>query len=195
MGRFLAMAAMGLVAFSGPAAAAEGEGPGRLTAFVCGVWPAKPRLDVQMMDDTPRESALRDAISAELKADGYSIASDATVRVTFDAEIRRTLDPIRQGYLGRVQANNREQEFQLHLWDNQGDSVIGGVQRPSGSTGPNVNHLTVYVQDKTTGQCLWRGEATHPMDGADEVAAVRRLLPFLLRYFGKTVPSTPFLAD
>lgn len=184
-----------LVAFSGTAGAAEGEGPGRLVAFVCGVWPAKPRLDVQLMDDTPREKAMRDAIAAELKTQGYGVASDAPTRLTFEMELSRELDPIRQGYLGKVQANNREQEFQLHLWDNTGDSVLGGVQRPAGSTGPNFNHLTVYVQEKTTGQCLWRAEVSHPMEGTNEVEAVRRLLPVVLRHIGKPVPPTAFSID
>ena len=105
------------------------------------------------------------------------------------------LDPIRQGYLGKVQATNREQEFQLHLWDNNGDSVLGGVQRPSSATGPNTNRLTIYIQDKTSGQCLWRGEVSHPMEGNNEVEAVRRLLPVVLRHIGKSVPPTAFSID
>ena len=184
-----------LVALSGAASAAEGDGPGRLAAFVCGVWPAKPRLDVQLMDDTARDKAVRDAIAAELRTEGYGVASDAPTRLTFEVELSRELDPIRQGYLGKVQATNRDQEFQLHLWDSKGDSVLGGVQRPAGSTGPNTNRLTLYVQDKATGQCLWRGEVIHPMEGTNEVQAVRRLLPIVLRHIGKTVPSTAFSID
>jgi len=189
------MAVVALIALSGAVSAAEGEGPGRLVAYVCGVWPAKPRLDVQMMDDTPREKAMRDAIAAQLVAEGYGVTSDASTRVTFEIQLSRELDPIREGYLGKVQATNRDQEFQLHLWDNKGDSVLGGVQRPSGSTGPNTNRLTIYVQDKVTGQCLWRAEASHPMEGTNEIEAVRRLLPIVLRHLGKTVSFTAFSID
>jgi hypothetical protein len=191
----LAIAVAAFFALSGAAPAAEGEGPGQLVAFACGVVPAQARLDVQLSDDTPREKALRDSVAAALKGEGYALAADAPVRVTFEAALARELDPARQGYLGKLDSTNRRTEFQLNLWSSQGDSVLGGVQRPAGSTGPNVNHLTVFVHDKTNGRCLWQGEAMHPMEGANEVEALRRLVPVVLRHFGKTVPQTAFSLD
>jgi hypothetical protein len=182
-------------ALSGVAVAAEGEGDGQLVAFACGTLPAKTRLDVQMMDDTPREKALHDAIAAELRRSGYGVAADAPIRVTFEAELMRERDPTRQGYLGKLDSTNRRTEFELNLWSSQGDSVLGGVQRPGGVGGPNVNHLIVSVNDKSTGKCLWRGEATHPMEGTNEVGAVRLLVPFVLRHIGQTLPPTAFSID
>lgn len=195
MARTLVIAVAALFALSGVAPAAEGEGPGQVVAFACGVVPTKARVDVQVMDDTPREKALRDSIAATLRGEGYALAPDAPVRVTFEAGIARTLDPIRKGYIGKVDATNRVQEFQLNLWSSEGDSVLGGVQRPAGTTGPNVNHLTIFVHEKSTGRCLWQGEATHPMEGGNEVEATRRLVPVVLKYFGKTVSLTAFSLD
>jgi hypothetical protein len=195
LARLLTIAVAALAALSGAALAAEGEGPGQLVAFACGTLPAKARVDVQMMDDTPRDKALRDAIAAELRAGGYPVAADAPVRVTFEAEIERDLDPTRQGYLGKLDSTNRRTEFQLNLWSSQGDSVLGGVQRPAGSTGPNVNHIVVSVNDKTNGKCLWRAEATHPMEGANEVESFRRIIPIVLRHMGQTVSPTAFSID
>jgi hypothetical protein len=195
LARTLAIAVAAFFALSGIAPAAEGEGPGQLVALACGVVPPKARLDVQLSDDTPREKALREAIAAALKGDGFAVATDAPVRVTFEAQINRVLDPTRKGYIGKVDATNRAQEFQLNLWSSEGDSVLGGVQRPAGSTGPNVNHLTVFVHDKANGRCLWQGEATHPMEGPNEVEALRRLVPVVLKHFGKTVPLTAFSLD
>jgi hypothetical protein len=188
------MAMAALAACSG-AAAAEDEGAGHLVAFACGVLPAKTKVDVQMMDDTPREKAMRDAIAAQLRAGGYAVAADAPVRVTFEAEIERERDPARQGYLGKLDSTNRRTEFELNLWSSQGDSVLGGIQRPAGSAGPNVSHIIVSANDKANGKCLWRGEATHPMDGSDEVEAFRRIIPIVVRHMGQTVPLTAFSID
>jgi hypothetical protein len=187
---------MGLVcAFAGAARAAEGQGAGQLTSFACGVVAPKSRIDVQLMDDTPRDKAVRDAIAAELGREGYIIAADAPIRVTFEAEIARTLDQTRQGYLGKLNSTNRDTEFQLNLWSSKGDSVLGGVQRPNDNSGPNMIHLTIFAHDKANGRCLWQGEATHPMEGTSVPDAVKRILPAVLKHFGQTVGATAFSLD
>lgn len=195
MARLWAVAVAVTFALAGGAWAAEGEGPGQLVSFACGVMPPKARLDVELMDDTPREKAVRDAIAAELARDGYAIAPDAPVRVTFQADVARTLDQARQGYLGKLNSTNRDTEFQLNLWSSQGDSVLGGVQRPSDNSGPNIIHLTVFAHDKSNGHCLWQGEATHPMEGTDVASSVKLILPAILKHFGQTIRPTAFSID
>ena len=190
--RFGSALAAVLLAISCGAWAAEGEGDGQVVSFACGVLAPKSHVDVQAFDDTARDKALRDAIAAQLNRAGYVVAPDATVRVTFEAEIERERDPGRQGYIGKLKSTNRDTEFQLNLWSSQGDSVLGGVARPGGGTGPNTTHLTIYVHDKTNGKCLWQGEARHPMEGANEAEAARRLVPVVLGHFGKTIQPTAF---
>lgn len=193
--RFGSAVAAVLLVVSWGARAAEGEGPGQLVSMACGVVPPKSHVDVQASDDTARDKALRDAIAAELTRAGYVVAADATVRVTFDAEIERALDPSRQGYLGKLNSTNRDTTFELNLWTSSGDSVLGGVTTQGAATGPNMSHLTISAHDKTNGKCLWQGEARHPTEGGSEVEFARRLVPVVLGHFGKTLPATAFSLD
>jgi hypothetical protein len=183
-----------LCALGGGALAAEGEGPGSLVAFACGTLPERSRVDVQLLDDTPSVVALRDAISRELARDGYTVAADGNVRVTFEGVIERDRDPTREGYLGQLRSTNRATEFTLNMWSSSGDSVIGGVQRP-GAAGASIYRLTVFVHDKTNGHCLWQGEARHPLEGNNELDTARRLVPVALRHLGHTVQPTAFALD
>jgi hypothetical protein len=194
-GRFRSVVvAASVLAVAGGALAAEGEGAGQLVAFACGKMPERPRLDVQLFDDTPRDKAVRDAIAQGLARDGYTIAADGRVRVSFEGAMERDLDPGREGHFGRLNSTNRETTFTLNMWSSQGDSVIGGPQRP-GATAPSFYRLAVFVHDKTNGACLWQGEARHPLEGHSEADIARRLVPVTLRHFGRTVPPTAFALD
>jgi hypothetical protein len=189
----LAVAAT-LLAWGGVAVAAEGEGPGQLFAYACGKMPERPRFDVQLFDDTPREKAVRDAIAQGLASQGYAVAADGRVRITFDGAVERDRDPGREGHFGRLNSTNRETTFTLNMWSSQGDSVIGGAQRP-GAASPSFYRLTVYAHDKSNGACLWQGEVRHPLEGYSEADAARRLVPVALRHFGRAVQPTAFSLD
>jgi hypothetical protein len=188
LGAFVALA------LCGAAYAAEGEGPGQLVTFACGAVPERTRIDVQAFDDTPRDKAVRDEIARGLAGSGYTVAADGRVRVTFEGTLERDRDPAREGYLGRLDSNNQDTTFTLNMWSSQGDSVFGGPQR-QGTAAPSRYHLTVYVNDKTNGACLWRGEARHPLEGNNEAYTARRLVPVVLRHFGRTVQPTAFSLD
>jgi hypothetical protein len=190
----LGLVAAVALALSGIAYAAEGEGPGQLVTFACGAVPERSRIDVQALDDAPQDKAVRDEIARRLAGSGYTVAADGRVRVTFEGTLERDRDPTREGYLGKLDSNNRDTTFTLNMWSLQGDSIFGGPQR-QGAAAPSQYHLTVFVNDKTNGACLWRGEVRHPLEGNNEAYTARRLVPVVLRHFGRTVQPTAFSLD
>ncbi len=193
---WLAVAAVGL-AFAGPMALAQqNDAPagasGVLVAFACGTMTKQAPIEVEALDDTAAQIALRDAIAGDLKRHGYTIAGNARLRLTFEGGISRERREDGRHTIGELQSNNDDTTFRLNMWSSRSDSVLGGIKDFVPENDPNRYRLVIFVHDRSNGQCLWQGEARHTVIDHDPAATARKLVPVLLGDLGKTVKATPF---
>ncbi len=192
-----AMAALTLAAAAFVAPAwAQGDAPaqsgGVMVAFSCGTLPAQAAIEVEALDDTPSQMALRKAIADDLARRGYRVADGAPLTLTFEGGLSRERREQGQHSVGSLQSNNDVTEFRLNMWSSQGDSVFGGLKDFIAPNDPNLYRLAIFVHDRSDGKCLWQGEARHDVVRNDANGTAEKLVPVLLRRLGKTVKATTF---
>lgn len=174
---------------AGPAAAA---GAGRVVAFACGAFQPNSPIEVEALDDTPSQLALRKAIARALAQRGFTVTADAKQRLTFEDGMSRDLTGSGRRPLGELDANNDTATFRLNMWSSQGNSVLGGGNTDVPAGQANEYRLSLFVHDRSNGRCLWQGEARHAVVGNDGLATARKLVPVLLDRLGRTVKPTAF---
>lgn len=55
----------------------------------------------------------------------------------------------------------------MNVWSNRKDSIIGG-RKTDVIAGPiDEVWVTISINDKASGKCIWRGEAQHDSIGQD----------------------------
>lgn len=196
----------------GKEAAAPAEG--YLNAFACGKLDRPLRVEVELLDNTEDNMRLRDAFVERLAKSGARIEPGAALILSLDIEtvregrIRRpsdlvdvyvgiggpdpNADPLnRNPDSGSTSIDDSEARVRMNIWSNRRDSVIGGRRDKAEGDMVDQLHVTIDVNRRADGVCLWRGHAIHNLDGGDPRTIGAALMRYLAGYVGKPASRQP----
>jgi hypothetical protein len=194
---FTTLLCAALLAIATPSHAATAQ-PGSLTAFACGKLPFPLRVEIDAQDDSQQSRQLKNTLIKALTDGQTQIAANARLKVSLHVETLRESARYKGRDLGEFSRGNRHNErtrFRMNLWSNRKDSVLGGRKDAVLSRGIDELHVAIEIHDKSNGQCVWQGEARLDLDGQDEFAMARRIIPLLTRSIGKTIRAAPLQLD
>lgn len=161
-------------------------------------------ITVVKADDTDQYERLKTAIESALRARGYRVADDGQFVLEFYASevlgngtVERPnggalasqsavpLSPERSGSMGLLSGIN-----QRLFGENQ---TLGPEARESeGRPVYRQVHLSMTLTDQKAARRLWQGTAAGDLRRADSFAATQSLVPFLVRYVGRTANGEKF---
>ncbi len=167
---------------------------GSLQSFRCGEIPPGSALDVQTLQDTPEMLKLGDAVAETLRRDGFGISDDAPLRLIIDRADPLVPRPDRPIGPPNGEGVERGTRGDIEALGDQLDTLRRQESAKRNiSRGADDIRITMIVNEKAGGRCLWQGEVRHPR-GADEDywkiaerAAVR-----LAGSLGKQLDNAPF---
>ncbi len=176
------------------------EAGGRVTAFVCEALPSplKVEIEIETLEDSPRSARLRRALLKSLAARDAVVVSGAPLRLslyvspTREAETRRERDLAR---ISRGNASDKRTEFHINLWSNRRDSVLGGRREEVLSSAVDELQVEIILDSKSSGQCVWQGEAVHVLGGRDELVVAEKIIPLLMQRLGRSARAEPIELD
>ena len=166
------------------------ESAGTLAAFACAPLPAAPRLAVEAQEDSPAFRHLKEVFVAGLRRQQATIGETARLRASLYVEAERENNaslPARPAHPVREITPATRRAF-FEIWSNRRDSILGG-RRPRSLSVDEVR-VSILVHDSTNGQCIWQGEAIHPIGDRDEMDVAERLVTALIRHLGQSVKAT-----
>lgn len=172
--------------------------PGSLTAFACGKLPSPLSVEIDAQDDSRQALQLKNALIKALTDRQARIADNAPLKISLHVETVREGARYKGRDLGEFSSGNRADDrtkFRMNLWSNRKDSVIGGRKDALLSRGLDELHVAIEIHDKSNGRCVWQGQARLDLDGQDEYATARRIIPILTNNLGKTIRSAPLELD
>ena len=135
-----------------------------------------------------RESAIR---TLARKNTGESGAASLVLLIDMHA--------IRQGIrrkdrdLGSVSDDSSDGiRARMNLWSNKSDSLIGGRKNVI-IDGP-LDEIRIYIaiNDKSSGKCVWRGEAVHDSTGENQWTIAEKVTLRLIDLIGRDVRDREF---
>ncbi|MDA0653615.1 MAG: hypothetical protein O3C49_10115 [Proteobacteria bacterium] len=179
---------------------AQGQTPdtptSRMNALSCEPLPAPLETDVQILDNAERFVAFKAQFEKELRSRGVKLSSTAPLIATLDIRTVRefqseTKDPLFEKHAGQDSSNIGQDStifMRGNVFSNRGKSILGGAQGRSEKFSLNQLQVSVSINDRTNGRCLWQGEILHDLHGDDDPDAVTpKTFPFLARALGKPV--------
>jgi len=183
-----------------PAYAADDGAAGHFVAFACGTVPRPLSVELVVPDDTKDNVKLGQALEGLLRKDGIGVAKASVVKLTLETEIVREAERHRSHDLGEIThspttdpniSDTTQTEVRVNLWSSRRDSVLTGRQDEVLAQGVDELRLTVKMNDKSNGRCLWQGEIDYSLKGYDPWRAAELLLPTMTAGFGRSVQNEP----
>ena len=185
------LAIMALTLFAMPATA-----DGLLSGYACGQMPGSYTVDVEVVDDSPRMLQIRDTAINALERKRAEISGSAELVLVIDTRFLREGVTRKQRDLGSVTDGSSEQiRARMNLWSNREDSLIGGRRDGIVEGGLDEVHVDITINDRSSGKCVWRGEAIHGSAGEDQWAIAEKTVLKLLNVVGKDVRDRNFEID
>lgn len=174
-----------------PAIAQSEDGyTGRLDAYVYEELRSPLKIDVLILDNSPRYLQLRDRFSARMKENGIEVAADAPLVLILDINTvfenqqtgERHIGELRIGKGGGVTLRG-------NIWSNTEDSVLGGRKRSSYR--PTTQHLqmTANLSRRDDGRSIWQGIIIYELRGGDPDRAAHRFMPILADAIGQPIQN------
>ena len=188
MKRLIFGLALGILA--GPAQA------GSLSAYACGEYAAGRALDVEVDNDTTEMENIRKSVVNALRGKKTPVSDKAGWVLAIRAEAIREGVRRKRRDLGQVRDGSSENvNVRMNVWSNRKDSIIGG--RKTGVVAGPIDEVrvTITINDKASGKCIWRGEARHNSDGRDQWEVSEKISLVLIDAMGDAVRDRPFGID
>ncbi len=176
---------------------------GYLTAFVCEPLAKPLRVSSTIQDNTDENIRLHALLVKRLADNDITVDPDATLTMSFD--VRRVREAARRkpGDLIDVRVGEDEErigqegfaKIHMNIWSNARDSVLGGRRDTLESALVDRLRISVAINSKADGRCLWRGEVVQNLDGRDARRAAARMIPILADSVGSAVSQKPIDID
>jgi hypothetical protein len=189
MKRFLSITIFTLIAT--PAMA-----DGLLSGYACGQMPATYKINVEVADDSPQMLRIRDTAIQALKRKQAQLSGSAELVLAIDTHTLREGAKRKKRDLGSVTDGSSEHiRARMNLWSNRKDSIIGG--RRDGLTKGALDEVCVEItiNDKSSGKCVWRGEALYGSAGEDQWVIAEKTVLKLIDVLGRDIRDQKFEFD
>ena len=168
---------------------------GYLTAFVCEPLAKPLRVSSTIQDNTDENIRLHALLVKRLADNDITVDPDATLTMSFD--VRRVREAARRkpGDLIDVRVGEDEErigqegfaKIHMNIWSNARDSLESALV--------DRLRISVAINSKADGRCLWRGEVVQNLDGRDAGRAAARMIPILADSVGSAVSQKPIDID
>lgn len=168
----------------------------RINAFACETLPDPLQIDVQVLDDSKQNLTYAGQFANALQARGITVARTAPTTAILEVKTVREFQAAPKGTLFDKRSDpastgiSGESDISVpgNIWSNRASSIFGGPKGPSDKLAVNQLRLSVTLNRRADGHCLWQGEALHELHGDDNPDAVaEKLIPALVRSLGQTV--------
>ncbi len=176
---------------------------GYLTAFVCEPVAKPLRVSSTILDNTDENIRLHGLLLKRLAANHVTVGPDAALTMSFD--VRRVREAARRkpGDMIDVRVGEDEErigqegfaKIHMNIWSNARDSVLGGRRDTLESALVDRLRISVTINSKADGRCVWRGEVVQNLDGRDARRTATRMIPILADSVGSAVSQKPIDID
>ena len=176
---------------------------GYLTAFVCEPLAKPLRVSATILDNTDENIRLHGLLLKRLAANHITVGPDAALTMSFD--VRRVREAARRkpGDMIDVRVGEDEErigqegfaKIHMNIWSNARDSVLGGRRDTLVSAHVDRLLISVTINSKADGRCVWRGEVVQNLDGRDPGRAADLMIPILADSVGSAVSQKPIDID
>lgn len=166
---------------------------GLLSGYACGELPPNYQVDVEVSDDSEQMLEIRESAIRTLARKNTGESGAASLVLLID------LHAIRQGIrrkdrdLGSVSDDSSDGiRARMNLWSNKSDSVIGGRKNVIIDGPLDEIRIDIAINDKSTGKCVWRGEAVHDSTGENQWTIAEKVTLRLIDLIGRDVRDREF---
>jgi hypothetical protein len=193
-----------LLALLSMAAGVQAQSPdtpaSRINAISCEILPKPLAIDVLVLDNAKTFVKFKSLFEKELRAKGVELSNTAALIATLDIRTVRELpsdpkDPTFQRRFGREDPGIFQDSTQFrrgNVWSNKSGSLLGGPKGELQKFSLNQLHVSVSINRRKGGFCLWQGEVLHDLHGDEDPNAITlKIIPVLARALGKTIRNKP----
>jgi hypothetical protein len=167
---------------------------GRVTAFACELLPSPLNIQIETSDGSARSDRLRRVLVRSLAARQAVVSSGAPLKLSLYVELVREPETSNGSDLERLSRdddNDENIQIRIDLWSNRRNSVIGGRRDLNPAAEVEKLRIEITLDSRTTGQCVWQGNAEYRLDGRDEIATAEKIIPFLVQRLGRSAKAEP----
>ena len=168
----------------------------RINAYSCEALPDPLHVDIQVLDDSERNVALGKLFAKALQDRGVIVSNSAPttamleVRTVRDFQGSPKASIFESGKDREITRNEQEAavSVQGNIFSNREGSLLGGPKDPPTKFSLNQLGISVTLNRRADGRCLWQGEVLHDLRGQEDPDQLaRKLIPILARAVGKSV--------
>jgi hypothetical protein len=168
----------------------------RLNAYSCEALPDPLQVDVQLLDDSERNVALGKLFTKALQDRGVVVSKTAPTTAILEVRTVREFQGspkasvFEKGSDRELTRKEQEGAVSMHgnIWSNREGSLLGGPKDPPTKFSLNRLGISVTLNRRADGRCLWQGEVLHDLQSTEDPDLLaRKLVPFLARAVGKSV--------
>ena len=183
---------------------AQGAGgaPGNLNSQAIGKLPEGLPMEIVVFDDSEANLEIRDSLAEALSREGYLLAEEAPLELTFESQILEPGVQASAPSLGQIRSSNeadvgnrgsaRGVEAEVNVWSSTKDSLLGGRQDTAASSSHSRLHINLRLRDRDRGKVIWQGDAVCEMLTSDRGRLLRAMAEPLAAALGKTLAGVPF---
>jgi hypothetical protein len=166
---------------------------GNLSAYACGEFAVGKPLDVQVDNDSAQMEKIRTTVINALRDRKTAVSDDAPWVLAIRTEAIREGVRRKGRDLGTVRDGSSENvNVRMNVWSNRKDSIIGG-RKTDVIAGPvDEVWVTISINDKASGKCIWRGEARHDSIGQDQWEISEKVSLVLIGAMGEATRDRSF---
>ena len=176
---------------------------GYLTAFVCEPLAKPLRVSATILDNTDENIRLHGLLLKRLADNHVTVGPDAALTMSFDVQRVREAGRRKPGDMIDVRVGEDEERIgqegfarvHMNIWSNARDSVLGGRRDTLVSAHVDRLLISVTINSKADGRCVWRGEVVQNLDGRDPGRAADLMIPILADSVGSAVSQKPIDID
>ncbi len=204
MNRFSAPLAIFMLAMVPSLPALPAEAPdGYVTAFVCEKLTTPLHVASRIQDNTDENIRLHRLLVKRLARNGITEGADAPLTLSFDVQRVREAARRKPGDMVSVRVGEDEERIgqegfakvHMNIWSNTQDSVLGGRRNTLESALIDRLRISIRINSKADGRCLWRGEVVQNLDGRDPARTADQMVPILADSVGKALSQKPIDID
>jgi hypothetical protein len=175
-----------------PVRAEDDGSPGLAYASLFTPIPAGTPINVRPWDNSAENQRVQESLTDALTQQGVALTGKGTpLTLNFETKVESLAVPGVGPSLGQVQGRNYDSRIRMNLWSNSEDSVLAG-RRSNDDSATTRYILRATLDDQTTGERLWQGEAHYTAVVTDETKTFVAMAPILLSGFGKNLHPKSF---